>query len=215
MRDSLHSGTGPRVVSATWAAIVAGAIALALRHPEWPIAYSSKEALALVVPIAGTIVALALPAAQLASSVMERFLTSAEKLIKTGRPIAGVVNYLSDLARSGKRDMAAMRRVVELALLSLLVGLVGVVGLAGQLQLLPVLAFGDLVTGLSIALLVASVMWFLPVVRSSFDFSKADRLIDLLRRAPPVPASGAAEAAGAKPAQPEAPSQAPAADAPT
>jgi hypothetical protein len=182
---------------------------LALRDTKWPIAFSSEQALAVVVPIAGTIVALALPAAQLASSVMERFLTSAEKLIKADRPIAGVVNYLSDVARTGKRDMAAMRRVVELALLSFLVGLVGVVGMAGQLQLLPVLAFRDLVAGLSIALLAASVLWFVPVMRSSFDFSKADRLIDLLRRATPAPTSGASAAAGAVPAP------APPADGPT
>ncbi|MBK6387991.1 MAG: hypothetical protein IPF71_15025 [Rhodoferax sp.] len=64
--------------------VIVAALVAAARVKGGYLSYESDKVIAIVVPVAGTIVALALPAAQLAQSVLESFLTNAQELIKSG-----------------------------------------------------------------------------------------------------------------------------------
>ena len=165
--------------------IAAAALLAAVRLPSGVLAYKSEAVLALVVPIAGTLVALALPAAQLGQSVMEAFLSSAQDLIKGGRSVPAVADYLGKVAIERRRDLESIRCVIVFSIASLLLGLLGVFGLMSSGEsIYPWLTARDLLASLATTSLVAAVAWLLPVVWSSFDFTKADQLIALLRQVP-------------------------------
>ncbi len=192
--------------------VIAAAFLAAARVKGGFLSYESDKVIAIVVPVAGTIVALALPAAQLAQSVLESFLTNAQELIKSGDPIHGIVKFLTNLANDRRRNLEAMKMVVYFGLASFLIGMVGVLGAFHPEKISDSMAVRDVIACLSSAFLIASVLWFLPVVKSSFNFRKANELIDLLKKTPesagkskedtvlPAPATGAAGQAAAKPA---------------
>ena len=192
--------------------VIAAAFLAAARVKGGFLSYESDKVIAIVVPVAGTIVALALPAAQLAQSVLESFLTNAQELIKSGDPIHGIVKFLTNLANDRRRNLEAMKMVVYFGLASFLIGMVGVLGAFHPEKISDSMAVRDVIACLSSAFLIASVLWFLPVVESSFNFGKADELIVLLKKTPdpagkskedavpPAPATGAAGQAAAKPA---------------
>jgi hypothetical protein len=183
MPSPLFSATGHARAVPTCLVVIVAAVLASVRTPGGMLAYKSSEVLAIVLPVAGTIVALALPAAQLAQSVMESFLSNAQELVKGNRPISGIVTFLSEVAAERRRDLEAMKWVVYFGLISFLAGLCGLLGAFSQAQIGENLAVRDLIACLATGFLVASVLWFLPVVRSSFNFAKADNLIELLRRA--------------------------------
>lgn len=186
--------------------VVTGALLGAVRLESGVLAYKSDAVLAMVVPIAGTLVALALPAAQLGQSVMEGFLGSAQDLIKGGRPVPAVASFLEKVAIERRRDLESIRSVIIFSVASLLIGLLGIFGLLGSGgQWLPWIAARDVLACLATTSLVAAIAWLLPVVWWSFDFTKADQLIELLKQVPQVPAlppsvTPAAQPTASKPA---------------
>jgi len=168
-----YTPTGQARLLPTCILVLLVTLALAIRVPTGLLAYKSDAVLTIVVPIAGTLVALALPAAQLAQSVMEAFLSSAQELIKGSRPIPAVADYLHDAAIERKRELAGVRCVIVFSVASLLAGLFGLLG--------PVtpgespsgnFALRDFIASFSMTALVASILWLIPVVRSSFSFAK-------------------------------------------
>lgn len=183
----------------SWSAVFVATLAVASRLPSGTLGYQGSAVLGLVVPIAGTLVALTLPAAQLAQSAMAGFLSSAQELIKSGRPIPAVAEHLGQLATERKRDLAGIRCVIVFSVCALLAGLLGI------LDPTPVggtppdrVSLQDLLAAFALSSLVAAVIWLLPVVQSSFSFAQADQLVALLRKAQAkVPAASAA----AEPAQ--------------
>lgn len=192
MSSVFYTRTGQARLLPTWVLVLLATSVLAIRVPTGSLAYKSDVVLTIVVPIAGTLVALALPAAQLAQSVMEAFLSSAQELIKGGRPIPAVVDYLSQAGIERKRDLAGIRCVIVFSVASLLAGLFGVLGpvTPGESPSAS-LVLRDLLASFATTSLVASVLWLMPVVRSSFSFSKADQLVALLRKVPPTPSPAA------------------------
>lgn len=189
----LFSQGGQTKVWPTLVAVTMTAALMSIRVQDGFLTYKSNEVLALVVPIAGTIVALALPAAQLAQSVMESFLSTGNDLVKARRPLGDVATFLKSKAQERRRDLGAMRCVVLYSLVSLLVGFCGVVGLFAQTQLGEHVAVRDFIASLATTLLAASVLWFLPVVRTSFNFDRAEAFATALgeaakREAAPPPA---------------------------
>lgn len=164
--------------------VVVGVV-MATRTPMGFLNIKSDAVLAIVVPIAGTIVALALPAAQLAQSVMQSILSTANDLLQTSKSRADIADYLGRVVRRKRCDLSAMRSVVLFSFASLIVGLLGVIGTFSHLHT-EFLAVKDVYATLSTTFLVISVLWFLPVVRSSFDISQADNLVELLRENKPT-----------------------------
>lgn len=170
-----------------WPSVIATvivAIALASSSPYGIFTYSSKDVIALVLPMAGTLVALALPAAQLAQSTLENFLSTAEGLLLQNKPIPDVRNYLTGVAKQYRRDLQATRCVVLFGLASFLVAIAGAFGFLSHVQLREWVTVPDLLASIAAALLVAAVLWFIPVVRSAFSFSKGDRLLHVLTPTP-------------------------------
>lgn len=174
----------------SWCAVLLATLAVSSRLPSGVLAYQASAVLDLVVPIAGTLVALTLPAAQLAQSAMAGFLSSAQELIKSGRPIPAVAEHLGQLATERKRDLAGIRCVIVFSVCALVSGLVGI------LDPTPVggtppggVSIQDLLAAFALSSLVAAVLWLMPVVQSSFSFAQADQLVALLRKANVTPSA--------------------------
>lgn len=177
------SHDGNTKVWPTLVGVFTTAALMSIRTQDGFLTYKSNEVLALVVPIAGTIVALALPAAQLAQSVMESFLSTGNDLVKARRPLGEVATFLKSKAQERRRDLGAMRCVVLYGLASLLVALCGVVGFFTQTQVGEHFVISDFIASLATTLLVASVLWFLPVVRTSFNFDRAEAFASAIAKA--------------------------------
>lgn len=182
----------------SWGAVFLATLAVASRLPSGVLEYHGSTVLALVVPVAGTLVALTLPAAQLAQSAMAGFMSSAQELIKSGRPIPAVAEHLGQLATERKRDLAGIRCVIVFSVCALLAGLLGILDPTPAGGTPPgSLVLQDLLAAFATSCLVAAVIWLLPVVQSSFSFAQADHLVALLRKAQakvPVAGSPAASA---------------------
>jgi hypothetical protein len=166
-----------RFVPTTLAVLVAGTVS-AISSPWGFLQYTSKDILTVMVPISGTVLALALPAAQLAQSVVENFLSSAGELSKN--PIADVVQFLKGLAEQRRRDLSSMYCVIVYSLCSFLLGTAGFFVMLSNFALPGVINLSDWLACASVGFLIASVLWFLPVMRSSFDTRKVDKLIRML-----------------------------------
>lgn len=185
----------------TFGIVLLVAVCSAMRTKFGFLTYSDKDALAVVVPIAGTIVALALPAAQLAQSVTTDILANAQGLIKTNRSLKDVRGFIEYRANMRRKDLEAMKYVVYYSLASLLSGLAGLFGAFSQsIILFRNLPVPDFFTCLSATCLVTSVLWFLPVIRSSFNLESVNKVIDLIKKSetlespPPAPESTAPSA---------------------
>ncbi|WP_143787698.1 hypothetical protein [Paraburkholderia phenazinium] len=180
------------------------AICSAMRTKFGFLTYSDKDALAVVVPIAGTIVALALPAAQLAQSVTTDILANAQGLIKTNRPLKDVRGFLEYRANMRRADLEAMKYVIYYSLASLLSGLAGLFGTFSQSMILfGNLPVPDFFTCFSATCLITSVLWFLPVIQSSFNLEAINKVIDLIKKSetpasPPVTPESTTPAPSAK-----------------
>jgi hypothetical protein len=148
------------------------------------IQYQSKELLMVMVPIAGTVLALALPAAQLAQSVVENFLSRVAELSK--KPVEDLVAVFSQLAVQRRKDLASMYCVIVYSLCSFLLGAAGLLGAWSELKVGGVMSARDWVACTSIGFLIASVLWFLPVVRSSFNTQLIDKILEMLKEATPA-----------------------------
>jgi hypothetical protein len=149
--------------------------------------YKSSDVIALVLPIAGTIVALALPAAQLAQAALVDFLATANNLVAAKQPIPEVYEYLSKRATKQRRDLQATRCVVIYGLASFLVAIVGCLGFLNDVRFGDRLGCRDFIACFSVILLVVAVLWFVPVVVSAFSFLEGDelmrRLADMAKKA--------------------------------
>ena len=88
--------------------------------------YNPTDLLTILVPVAGTVVALALPAAQLAQSIVENFLSGVGELSK--RPVRETVKFFSSLAVQRRRDMSSMFCVVVYSLCAFLLGVADLLG---------------------------------------------------------------------------------------
>lgn len=164
-----------------WILVVALAILGSMRSCIGFLHYSGEEVLPLVVPIAGVFVALALPAAQLAQSVKERLLESAEALIKAKpHDIEHVRKTLKGLVSQHRSNLESMKRAIYFSLASLLVGLLGLFGAFKPLNLFHRFAVIDFLASLSTLLLVVAVFRLLPVVASSFNLTDIDRVLRIL-----------------------------------
>jgi hypothetical protein len=168
--------------------------------------FDSSKLIDLVLPVAGTIVALALPAAQLAQSVLDRFLATAEELIKAGDPIGAIHSHLVKEADSHRRLLGATRFMVQYGLASFLIALTGALGIAKGKRLGPAFDLADVTAALAAGLLLAAVLWFLPVMKLAFDFSSGERLLELLSKHKPQAADAVASSEhGKRPALVELP----------
>lgn len=191
-----------RFVPTTLAVLVTGTLS-AISSPWGFLQYTSKDILTVMLPISGTVLALALPAAQLAQSVVENFISSAAALSK--KPIADLVKFLKVLAEQRRRGLSSMYCVIVYALCSFLLGSVDFFVTRSDFALPGLINLSDWLACVSVGFLIASVLWFLPVMRSSFDTKKIDELIRMLEplgSAPavdPIPQAPVAP----KPAQPQ------------
>lgn len=170
----------------TAAAIIFASLASA-QSTRGFLSYKSTDLLSLTLPIAGTIVALPLPAAQLAQSVIENFLSSARDLIKARKSIPEIIIYLTDSAVERRRNLEAMKCVVIYGAVSFLTGMIGAFGFLKDTTIGHMILIADFVACAATTFLVSSILWFFPVVLSSFDFRKGDKLIELLESASQVP----------------------------
>jgi hypothetical protein len=185
MSGLFFSPDGRARYPATCVLVLVLTLCVSFRRPDGWLEYKSDAVLAILVPIAGTLVALALPAAQLGQSVIERLLSDAENLIRSDRPIHDIADYLEKFAHEQKRNLEAIRCVIVYSVASFGVGLLGTLGLMGSVKLIdPSLAARDVLSSLSMSLLVVAVAWMLPVVWSSFNYSKAEQLVALLKKTP-------------------------------
>jgi hypothetical protein len=185
----------PTVVLALVAAFI-----MSVESPIGVLSYSSSGLLEVLVPIAGTFVALSFPAVQLAQSVQRDFFSDARDLFRTkGSDLPGVVSTLQIATNRHRKDLGAMLVTIYLSIASLLLGVAGLFDVAGSMPEPPYFSFADFLASFAAALLVAAALWFIPIVRSSADLSMADETIRLLQVPPPV----ADHSEGTPPEKPE------------
>jgi hypothetical protein len=165
--------------------VVAVAALAAVSSPLHFLHFEADKLLAIVVPVAGTLVALALPAAQLAEASVQRTLQGALQLVRAKRPLPTVVRHLRATVAERREVAAALRCVMVCAVVSFLIGLCGVLGVFADRQLAANLRVPDFIATLSTGFLVAAVLWLLPVLKASFSFEQADRLVEMLEAVPP------------------------------
>jgi hypothetical protein len=161
----------------TCAAVIVFAVASATKSSYGILVYEGGNVTNLILPIAGTVVALALPAAQLAQSSVQNFMLAADDLLRAPTNLSGLRAHLIGTADEYRRSLEALRCVIHYSVLSFLFALIGALAPFGKRGISPNLAVADLIAMLATGFLVAAVLWFLPVIRSSFDFSKIERII--------------------------------------
>lgn len=81
--------------------------------------------------------------------------------------------------------------MIYLSLASFLTGLAGLFEVVSRILAVGPLDSASFIACLSVSLLVAAVLWLVPIIQSSSDLSMADETIELLQD-PPVPESPAA-----------------------
>ena len=163
--------------------VIVVALATSVSSPIGILGYEHQAVLGLVVPIAGTFAALALPAAQLAQAVQDKFKAGAEILIASeAGDLASVNRFLEKFSGDHRLVLGATRTAIYFGVIAFLVGLGGTFGVAESLSLPGVWKGGDFAASLSTAFLVAALLWFLPVVNLSFDLKQADRLVETLKK---------------------------------
>jgi hypothetical protein len=182
----LFTASGKAHFMPTCAAVLVAATLASIPSPWGFMQYQSKELLTVMVPIAGTVLALALPAAQLAQSVVENFLSRVAELSK--KPVEDLVAVFSRLAVQRRKDLASMYCVIVYSLCSFLFGAAGLLGMGSDLRVEGIISARDWIACASIGFLTASVLWFLPVVRSSFNTHLIDKILEMLQEATEAPA---------------------------
>ena len=170
-----------------WPTVLVGVVApvvMATNSAYGVFTYSSKEVTALTLPIAGTLVALALPAAQLAQGALNDFLSTAEELIVADEPIPDVHNYLAKNLAQVRVVLQGTRCVVIYGIISFFLGMLGALGFLNDMEVITALLARNLIACASVVFLIIAVLWFIPVVISAFDFSRGDKLLKLLEKMP-------------------------------
>ncbi|WP_141400836.1 hypothetical protein [Pseudoxanthomonas wuyuanensis] len=173
-----------------WPTCLLAAVAAAFASMESPfgfISYQPDQILRLMVPVSGVFVALALPAAQLAQSVKERLFGEAIDLLSSQQgDVEGVRKTLRTVTVQYRQALETMRLMIYLSLASFLTGLAGLFEVASRIPAVGPLDSASFIACLSVSLLVAAVLWLVPIIQSSSDLSMADETIGLLQD-PPVP----------------------------
>ena len=163
--------------------VIIVALATSVSSPIGILGYEHQAVLEIVVPIAGTFAALALPAAQLAQAVQDKFKAGAEILIASeAGDLASVIRFLEKFSVDDRFGLGATRFAILVGVIGFLVGVGGFSGVAVALSVPGVWRGGDFAASLSTTFLVAALLWFLPVVNFSFDLKDADRLVETLKK---------------------------------
>lgn len=176
--ECLRTGT-------TWVVTFVASLLLAVRHPSGLFEFESAALLQVLVPVAGTFVALALAAAQIASSALSEILADAQSLIKEDESFKDVAAFSKNSIRSQRRNLETMKCVITFSTASLIFGFGGLLGLKHGVCIgLFTLLVQDLFATLCLVALVASVFWTVRVVKISFDYSQVESVIQLLEDIP-------------------------------
>ncbi|MNJ51322.1 hypothetical protein D3C77_466220 [compost metagenome] len=140
--------------------------------------------LVVLVPVAGTIIALALPAAQLAYSTKAELLKVVETLVKANEGSSEIANYLDRQVVKYKMVLSPMRLIVVYSIASFLVGLLGMLKIFVAYPLWMQISISELIASLSVWFLVASLLWFIPLLQSAVDFLLIEQMSNLFRSMP-------------------------------
>jgi hypothetical protein len=177
----------------TWITICVITAIVSLRSPIGPLSLDSKELLSIAVPVAGTLVALTLPAAQIAQSVINDWLSAGEKLIAAVGLDDSLRKYLNNRAESRRRDLQLMLGSMYFSIASLASGLVAEVAPSKATTFACMsVSSKDVFSVLALVALFATLWWLVPVLRSSFDFKEIDAVMAVINKTPtPLPPSPA------------------------
>jgi hypothetical protein len=177
----------------TWITICVITAIVSLRSPIGPLSLDSKELLSIAVPVAGTLVALTLPAAQIAQSVINDWLSAGEKLIAAVGLDDSLRKYLNNRAESRRRDLQLMLGSMYFSIASLVSGLVAEVAPSKATAFACMsVSSKDVFSVLALVALLATLWWLVPVLRSSFDFKEIDAVMAVINKTPtPLPPSPA------------------------
>lgn len=135
--------------------------------------FKAKELIALIFPISGTIVALALPAAQLSMELVARAVKDGIKLLTEAADVDDHIEYVRSEALKYRENLEPAWRAVVYALVSFLVSVIGSLGL------FPGTELADITATLSLGLLVVSAIWFYPTVKFAFNLEGIDLIIGI------------------------------------
>jgi len=178
----------------TYVSTVGLALLASVRSPLGFLSYDACDILRLIVPIAGTFVALSFPAAQLAQSAKQGLSAETRSLLRArGDDMSGVVEALTQATALHRKGLEPMRMTIGLSIASFLVGLAGLFDVGVLVPKTMYFDGADFVASLSVSLLIAAALWFIPVVRDSTDLSMAEETIQLLA---PQPGDGGAPPQG-------------------
>jgi hypothetical protein len=181
-------------------------VSTSIESPIGFLSFSEVNLIGIVAPIAGTIVALALPAAQLSMDLITQAGESGVKFLIQPIDQNRRRQYINQMVEKYRTNLLPAWRAVVYALLSFLLSIVGSLGpFKGSLG-------SRIVATSSLSLLVASAIWFYPTVRFAFrlEFLKvlvsiADTLDPDAENTPENLGDGPATGAGAPPNPYEAP----------
>jgi hypothetical protein len=141
--------------------------------------FSENKLIDLVFPISGTIVALALPAAQLSSDLVTQVEESSLKFLKNPVDQDKKSEFVSETVNEYRENLSPAWRAVVYALLSFLLSVVGSLGP------FPGTLVSRLVATAALSCLIMSAIWFYPTVRFAFglEFLKTlERIAEALNR---------------------------------
>lgn len=146
-------------------------ISVALKSSYGFLVYNPKDLVGLVLPIAGTIVALALPAAQLSMEIITQTESEAVKFMLGPSDQEKRTEFVTEMLRQCRASLRPAWRAVVYALLSLIFSILGSLGF-----FLGTIIF-DLVVLMALGFLIVSAIWFYPTVKYAFKLEAIDTML--------------------------------------
>jgi hypothetical protein len=154
--------------------------------------FDANQLVVMVFPIAGTIIALALPAAQLSMDMINHAESVIAKIFADSADPVKKAAYIRDAALQYQTHLEPAWRAVVYALLSFLLSVVGSLGAFSQIDT-SVLKPADVIATASLGFLVVASIWFYPTVRFAFNLELVKTMIKI---------AGALESPGPEPGKP-------------
>lgn len=148
-------------------------VSVALKSSYGFLVYDPKDLVILVLPIAGTIVALALPAAQLSMELVTQAEKEASKFLLDESDLEKKAEYVKEVLKELRASLSPAWRAVVYALLSLLFSVLGSLGFFFGTMIF------DLVVLIALGFLIVSAIWFYPTVKYAFNLEAIDTMLDI------------------------------------
>lgn len=155
---------------------------LSLRSDTGLVNYIAQDLAKLVIPISGTLFALALPAAQLGFGTIQQFFSELDRLVKstTGAQVDTLIRLLNIEINNYEQIFDEVKLVVHFSLASLLVGLATIFVPAEGRPHVTFFYLGDFLACLSASFLAAAAYRLIPVLRASSDLSRIRTAVSAL-----------------------------------